>query len=195
VDDLRAAVLFAKQRGGREIFLGGHSTGCQKSIYYAHAMKAKAGIKGIILAAPVSDYAAAVSTVSKRKLAKATAYARKMVKSGQKHALMPAKMLTKWSINDAQRFLSLYTPDSIETMFPYEQPKNPARILGSIKHPILVLWAQKDQYADKPKEILAWFDAHIRAPRKLVLVPKVQHSFKGAEKMVASTIRAWMKSL
>ena len=59
VDDIQGAINFVKKQGVRDIYLVGHSTGCQKSIYWAHKKKGK-GIKGIILLAPLSDYSVAL---------------------------------------------------------------------------------------------------------------------------------------
>ncbi len=158
VDDIRGAVTLARRMGARKIYLAGHSTGCQKSIYYASKMRNRSLVNGIILLAPVSDYAAALKG-DKRKLAKGVKLARALIKTGKKHELMPESLLTSWSIDDAQRFLSLYTPDSQETIFSYEQPKRIPRILQSVKLPILVVWAEKDEYADRPaKEIAEWFE-------------------------------------
>ncbi len=189
-DDLRGAVLFAKKRGAKEIYIAGHSTGCQKAVWYAHKFRKQPFVNGLILLAPVSDYSAALKTDKKGILAKAVAHARKLVKSGHGHELMPQKFLTPWSVNDAQRFLSLYTHDSVETLFPYEQAGKRAKILSSIKIPTTVVWAGKDQYADRPvKEIAAWFDAHINAPHYVHIVERVKHSFKGKEKDVARLIK------
>lgn len=193
VDDIRGAVLYAKKNGVKEIYLAGHSTGCQKAIYYAHKMKKRSHISGIILLAPVSDYAAALKTDKKGALARAAKESRKLVMSGKKHELLPASLLTKWSVNDAQRFLSLYTPDSVETIFPYEQTGKVPRLLRSIKKPILVLWAEEDQYGDRPaKEIRDWFAEHLKTRDKIEIIPDVGHSFKGAEKRVANSIRSWI---
>jgi alpha-beta hydrolase superfamily lysophospholipase len=190
-DDLRGAVLFAKKNGAKFIFLAGHSTGCQKAVYYVHVFKKDPIVKGLILLAPVSDHSAALKTDKSQKLRKAVAVAQKMVKVGKKNELMPKEFLTPWSINDAQRFLSLYTPDSTETLFPYEQTGKKAKVLSSIKIPILVMWAGKDQYADRPsKEIARWFDANITGNHHVHIVPNVKHGFNGGEKMVATLIKA-----
>src|ERR1700722_3607606 len=58
VDDIQGAVNFVRKRKVKSIYLAGHSTGCQKSIYWA-SKKGK-NVKGIILLAPVSDYAGAL---------------------------------------------------------------------------------------------------------------------------------------
>src|SRR5262249_24525325 len=60
VDDIQGAINFARKQGAKKIFLAGHSTGCQKAIYWAYKSNLKKGVGGIILFAPVSDYAGAV---------------------------------------------------------------------------------------------------------------------------------------
>ncbi|MBI5470035.1 alpha/beta fold hydrolase [Candidatus Kaiserbacteria bacterium] len=194
VDDIGGAVLFAKKSGAKEVYLVGHSTGCQKIVYYAAKVGKASKVNGLVLLAPVSDHAAALKEDKKGNLPKALKIARAMVKAGKKHELMPRGSLTKWSIDDAQRFLSLYSPDSAETIFPYEQSRKIPRTLRSLKVPSLVVWAGKDEYADRPAgKIAAWFAAH--TPRgKVVVVPAVKHSFKGAEREVANSIRRWIDS-
>ena len=48
VDDIDGAVKFAQKQGVKNVYLAGHSTGCQKSIYWAHKRASK-GVKGIML--------------------------------------------------------------------------------------------------------------------------------------------------
>ncbi len=196
VDDIRGAVNFARKKGAKNIYLAGHSTGCQKSVYYAFKMRERPLVKGLILLAPVSDHGVAVRDDRNGKLAKAVKHARTLVRYGRKHELLPRSPLTEWSIDDAQRFLSLYTPDSPETVFPYEQANKIPRVLKSVRLPILVLWAGRDEYADRPtEEIIAWFEKNNRSRNfKAVIVPKVGHSFKGAEKRVAADIQRWIKA-
>ena len=190
VDDIQGAVNFAKRQGAKETFLIGHSTGCQKSIYWASKKKDRA-VKGIILLGPVSDWSTEMKLQGKRKLARAEGVARALLKRGKKHELLPPGV---WhEILDAQRFLSLYTPDSIEEIFPYAQRKKNPRVLKSVRRPILVLWAEKDEFSDRPAEkAVAWFEKHLQKG-KTVIIPRTGHLFRGAEKQVAGTIRRWMK--
>ncbi|MBU0569841.1 alpha/beta fold hydrolase, partial [Patescibacteria group bacterium] len=58
VDDIKGAVDFIKSQGVEKIYLAGHSTGCQKSIYYLSQKSRQKNIKGVILLCPVSDYSA-----------------------------------------------------------------------------------------------------------------------------------------
>ena len=198
-DDIQGAVNFARKRGGKKIYVAGHSTGCQKAVYWAHTKKGGRGVRGLILLAPVSDYADVLKHVEKGKLTQLVKLARTLVKKGRPHQLIVEGVKAPWGgffLCDAQRFLSLYTPDSRETMFSYEQPKKDPRIFKSVQVPMLVLWAGKDEYADRPaKKIVAWFEKSTRTRLKAIIVPKVGHSFRGAEKQVARAIRGWIAKI
>jgi len=190
VDDIDGAIRFVRKTGAKEIYLAGHSTGCQKSIYWAHKRKGR-GVKGIILLAPVSDWAAEVKRSGRRKVERASTIARSLVRRNSKHSLLPEK---SWhEVLDAQRFLNLYSPDSTEELFPYAQPKKLPRIFRSIRKPVLILWADRDEFADRSsKEITTWFGKHLRRG-KVVSVPRVKHSFKGGEKLVAREVQKFLK--
>lgn len=199
-DDIQGAIDFAHKAGVKNIYLAGHSTGCQKSIYWAKTRKGGRGVRGIILVAPVSDYADALKRNNKNgRLSRLTKIARAYVKQGKKHELLPIPAeIFSWGpfFCDAQRYLSLYTADSSETIFSYEQPKKNPLLLKSAKVPILVLWAEKDEFADRPAiEIAAWFDKNIRAPHQVVIVQKVGHGFRGGEKVVAKATRAFVRGI
>jgi alpha-beta hydrolase superfamily lysophospholipase len=193
-DDIQGAVNFARKRA-RETYLIGHSTGCQKSVYWAH--KKGRGVRGIVLLAPISDYAATVMLDGKQKIVKAERAARTLVHRGKKHELLPESVWSWELLADAQRFLSLYTPDSAEEMFLYSQPKKNPRIVKSLRVPALVLLAEKDEYGDRSaKKIAEWFGKHIRARKSAIrIVSGVPHSFKGGERNVARIIRDWVGKL
>lgn len=196
-DDIQGAIDFARKAGIKNIYLAGHSTGCQKSIYWAKTKKGGRGVRGVILVAPVSDYADALKRNNKNgRLSRLTKIARAYVKQGRKHELLPIPAETfSWGpfFCDAQRYLSLYTANSSETIFSYEQPKKNPIILKSAKVPVLVLWAQKDEFADRPaKEIATWFEKHLKPRDSVVVIPRVGHGFKGGERTVAKSIRDFM---
>ncbi|OGG57305.1 hypothetical protein A2853_02180 [Candidatus Kaiserbacteria bacterium RIFCSPHIGHO2_01_FULL_55_17] len=191
VDDIQGAISFARKRGAKRIYLVGHSTGCQKSVYWAYKKKGK-GIKGMILLAGLSDYSVALRDDKNGRLARATKYARALVRRGKKHELLPQSL---WpAIDDAQRFLSLYTPDSAEEMFTYAQRKVP-RIFHSVKVPILAVFAGADEFGDRPaQEIAAWYAKNARTKTyKSVIVPGARHGFKGFERRIAREIRRFIK--
>ena len=181
VDDIRGIIDMVKNRGAQEIYLMGHSTGCQKSVFYMSGKHVDAAVKGIILLAPMSDYADARTFDMGGRLKKATQIAKKMVKEGKKHDLLPDHM---WSSPiDAQRFLSLYTPESKEEIFCYAQKeKSPVR-LKKVRVPIYVLLAGNDEHRDRSiEEIATWFRKHLSQSERnnIGVINDAPHNFAGS---------------
>jgi pimeloyl-ACP methyl ester carboxylesterase len=192
VDDIQGAIDLAHDMGVKQIFLGGISTGCQKSIYWAAKRKGK-GVSGIILLAPIADYAG-LGTEERTLLPRATKDAQVLVAKGQSHDLLPGAL---WPTPiDAQRFLSLYTPDSVEqSLFSYFDTAKTPRILRGVSLPILVLLAGADEHADRPAEDIAvWFEEHVQQPT-VSIIEGVDHGFKGGEVSVVASIKKWAKGL
>ena len=190
IDDIQGAVNFAKKAGAKEIYLAGHSTGCQKSIYWASKTGGR-DVKGIVLLAPRSDYA--VDRNNPKRIS-AIKQAREMIKTGKKHDLLPKKA---WPLLlDAQRFLSLNTPDSTEEIFSYAQPEKTPRVYASVRVPVLALFADKDEYAERSAEkMIAWFAKNTGSRYfRAGIVPKVGHSFRGGEKRVAQLVKQWISA-
>lgn len=191
VDDIQGAIDLAKKQGAKEIHLAGHSTGCQKSVYYASRKGNEKKVRSIILLAPMSDYAGMKYFDAKGELAKNTKAARALVKNGKKQSIIPGG----WA--DAQRFLSLYTPESVEEIFSYIDPEKKPTTYEALKVPVLVLLAQDDEYADRSADrIEAWFAKHARMPRfGSAIIAKADHSFTGSEKTIAQAIKEWISAL
>ncbi len=192
VDDIDGAIRLARSLGAKDIFLVGHSTGCQKSVYWAS--KKGRGISGIVLLAPVSDYSAGLLVSGKGVLSRAEKIARTLVKKRRPHELLPEDVLAWGEMADAQRFLSLYTPQSVEEIFTYAQRgKKPAR-LAKVRLPILAILAERDQFVDRPPaELYAWFLQHIYEG-EVHIVEGAEHGFRGAEREVAGIIKQWSKA-
>lgn len=193
VDDIQGVINFVKNAGVHDIYLAGHSTGCQKSVYYASRKDNQKYIKGIILLAPLSDYAAAIKFDTAGRLAMATKTAQDLIRKGRGHELLPVRVAPKPI--DAQRFLSLYTPDSAEEIFTYAQPKRNPHAFKSVKTPMIVLLAGDDEYGDRPaKDIAAWFEKHTRSRHFATkVIPGAMHAFTGKENLVDMAIRDWLK--
>ncbi len=192
VDDIEGAINAAKTAGAKNIFLAGHSTGCQKSMYWA-AKKGR-GVKGVMLLAPISDYAAETMISGASKIARGLKIARALIKTGKSHDLMPARSM-EWSlVCDAQRFVSLYSGESAEEIFPYWAANRVPKTLRSVKLPVLVILARDDQYNDRPvTEMAAWFQKHVRNWKGTIIVNNVDHSFAGGEEIVARHMGGFMR--
>lgn len=188
VDDIQGAINFTKKAGVKDIYLAGHSTGCQKSIYWASKPGDK-GVRGIILLAPLSDYAGGRN---KPNLKSVLNIAKKMLKSGKKHQLLPPN--SWWHDVDAQRFHSLYTPNSTEEIFCYSQPNKKPKIYQSIKMPVITFFAGDDEYSERPAARLAeWFKKNSGSNRFAAhIIPNVGHSFRGGEARIAKGIQKWI---
>lgn len=193
VDDIQGAVNLVKKTGVKNIFLAGHSTGCQKSIYWASRTGGK-GVKGIILFAPISDYSSETKSDNNGRMREATALAEKLVKDGKPHELLPRSASPIMAL-DAQRFLSLYTKESIEEIFPYAHDKKPTTY-ASVKLPILTVIAAEDEYADVPPTHMAeWFGANTSSKRFVsAIIPRVKHSFRGGEAGITTVVQKWISA-
>lgn len=194
VDDIEGAINLALRWGARRVYLVGHSTGCQKIAWYLGQRRKRSRVNGAVLLCPISDYAGARHE-NERKRRKAEAAARALVRRKKPHQLLPAD-LWRGPI-DAQRFLSLYAPDSKEEIFSYAQPGKIPRTLRKLDVPLLVIFAGNDEYRDRDThEIAAWFRGNLRSHQaKIEIVPGARHSFNGQETRVASSVGRWVKKI
>lgn len=193
VDDIDGALTFAAGLGAKEIFVGGSSTGCQKSVYWrTHTRHPKrALVKGLILLAPVSDRAAYDKEMGEATVRRAIAKARALVKNGKANDLLPSSVFPLTL--DAQRTLSLLELSSDEEIFTYTQPEVTPQTFQSVRVPMMVVWARNDEYNAHPIDtIRRWFEAHARAPLGFAVV-RAKHSFKGVEREVANLLTKFMK--
>ncbi|MFA5155156.1 MAG: alpha/beta fold hydrolase [Patescibacteria group bacterium] len=188
-DDIDGAVDYARNLGAKNIFLVGHSTGCQKAVYYL-AKRPRSRVKGAVLLAPMSDYSTVHQDASPAVYRRALARARQMVKAGKKHELLPLSVWPK--LIDAQRFISLYTPESAEEIFGYASGRKPV-LLNKIKKPLLAILAEADEFGDRPaKEIAAWFRAALARQRAdTIIIKGVGHGFSPRHLAVRAAIRKW----
>ncbi len=192
VDDIQGAIDFVKSRGAEEIYLVGHSTGCQKSIYYASDEQRANNISGIVLLCPLSDYAYAMGA-EKEAATRGQKVAQALVDAGEQHALMPQDVWPE--LIDAQRFISLYTPDSPEEIFKYWTPETEPKTYSAVTLPVLTVFASADEYADRSaEELAAWFKEKSSAGTfKSVIIKDALHNLSGYEDQVATAIEEWAK--
>jgi len=190
-EDIQGAVDFLLSQGVENIYLSGHSTGCQKSIYYLSLKRNHKNIKGVVLICPMSDYAVARKFKSVY-LGKATKYAKDLVNRGRPHELM-RRDLWPDELIDAQRFISLYTPDSPEEIFTYSHQEDEPIALSKVKIPTLVILANQDEYGDRPmKDIASWFKKKSKSKSLDIQFIDSTHNLTGKEVEVKSLIKRWV---
>ena len=178
VDDIQGAVNYALSVNPKaSIYLSGHSTGCQKSAYYLSRFGKQKFIKGVILLAPMSDYAAILKSDKNGNLKTAENFAGNLVKKNQPQSLLPPEI---WPDTvSAQRFLSLATPESREEVFCYAVSGKTPDIFRKVKIPVLIVLAQKDEYRDRPiNKIAAWFEKNSKSEKLSInVIPSAPHNF------------------
>ncbi len=193
-DDLTGAVLWAKQQKTKKIILVGHSTGCQKIGYYLAGRPDKL-VKGAVFLAPISDLAGVFKLVEKNQFKQASSLAKKLIKENKANQLLP---LSVWpDYIDAQRFLSLYSSDSLEEVFPYSQSDQAAKTLARVKVPIYFLLGNQDKFLDRaPEEIIDWLlKKHKHKNNQGEIIKGAGHSFRDYEKKVARKVKDWLEKL
>lgn len=193
LDDLDGALKLALATGARRIFLVGHSTGCQKSVYYL-SYRPRSPIKGAILLAPVSDYSTIISQIGRLEYHRLLNVAKRWQKTGRgQESLIAAGWNRPLS---AQRFLSLYDPSSAEELFGYASGRSP-RLLRRIKRPLFLLLAGNDKYHDRPaQDIAAWFEQSLSDRlADIKIIVGAGHDFSPHSSRVARLIKTWADSI
>lgn len=190
VYDIRAMIRFARTLGFTDIILAGHSTGANKTLYYATATKDRS-VKSIILLGAISDIVAFQKEMGMKKFIRACAIADTLRKNP--HAIMPPQ----YGLFSARRFWSLCHPGEKEDTFPYYDEKRKWTALESIHIPVAIIIGTNDQYLDrKPTDYIAIFKHHAPLTKHLrgIIIKSTDHGFRKKEKEVAREIVKWIKS-
>ena len=183
VKDVGAAVSFLTGRGYRCLFLGGHSTACQKAVHY---YLKRGGIEGLILLEPTDDPAVSAKLLGKR-YEEAMTYAKRLVEDGRPLDPMPSWMPFGVQLS-AQKFLSMSDPKSVEgRLFNYSGELEELR---KIKCPALVVYGAKTSFQNKPEEKLKMLKKAIpTCETKLI---DSDHWFSGHEKELGLAVAKWL---
>ncbi len=184
--DIEAAIFFLQRQGFSNIYLQGHSTGAQKSAYFA--LKVKSDIQGLILLEPADDPAIVKNLLGNR-YAEACRIARDYIKSGAPDEAMPSWISFGFQTS-AQRFLSIADPQSPEGRL-FHLSGNLDE-LKNISLPVIIIFGSKSQYQENPEQIIKTLRQ--RLPRVTIkLVKGGDHWFRNYEDNLQQTIINWLK--
>lgn len=188
LEDLDAALAFAKCKGYRHVTLMGTSTGCQK-ITYHQARRANPLVKALVLTAIGDDYA-----ISRRDLGRTHAHwvakAKQLVARGKGETILPRCLGFA-----AHRFLSIADRINVEAqLFDFA---GPMRHYQRVKIPVLVLLPEKEQYACMPVRDMATILQQKSRSQNFacIIVPHGDHSFKNAEPAASRAAYSWLNTL
>lgn len=190
VHDIRAVIRFAKQQGYRRIFLAGHSTGANKTLYYVYKTKDR-DVKGLALLGAASDISAEIRRIGKMTFEKNLRLARRL-NSKDPSALFASKGY----LFTARRALSLFTPGAAEDVFPYHNPKADWKELKSVRVPLAVIFGSRDECLDRPAgKLIEVFRTNAPLAKSFsgVIIKGADHGFKKKEKELADVIIRFVK--
>ncbi len=187
-DDIRGAIRFLRSIGYRNVYLVGHSTGCQKATHYMWKTRDRS-VKAMVLLAPADDYN--INRISMRKGFKpAVAFARK---AGGR-SVMPEKYLKQ--MFSAGRFLSFSDPKRREArIFNYNRGK--LSEFSSIRIPVLAIFGSNEQYADRPVgEYLDILERNTSSRRfSRMVIRGADHGFRDKDAILSKKVVGWLKEL
>lgn len=187
--DLDAAAEFARRHGYRQMVFAGHSTGCQKIVFW-QAKRQHPAVAGLVLLAPADDFAVSKRDLGKRFETK-VAWAKKQVAAGRPDA--PVSGL--YERFTASRFLSVADVRHAEAnVFRYAGALTQFR---RVKCPVLAIFGEEEEFAEiPPAEMLAILRRKTKS-RAFGdwLIPGTGHSFKESEAELALAVCDWAREL
>jgi pimeloyl-ACP methyl ester carboxylesterase len=184
--DIRGSLSFLEEKGYTDFVLEGHSTGCQKHIYYVTQTK-DARVKGLIFLEPADDPSIVKRFLGERR-DEATTYARNLIANGKPNNPMPSWVPFGVELA-AQKFMSIADPNSIEGNLLYLQ--GDLHKIKKIPCPVLIISAEHSEYQDaismqqKLRENIPICETHI--------ISNSKHWFFGHEEEIGQIINAWLR--
>lgn len=187
--DLDAAAEFARRRGHRKLVFIGHSTGCQKIVFW-QAQRRHPAVAGLVLLAPADDCAVARRDLGPR-FEKKVAWAKQMVAKGKGDAPV-AGLYERFA---AARFLSVADPRYAEAnVFRYAGALTQFR---RVQCPMLAVFGEEEEFAViPPAEMLAILRKKTRS-REFDdwLISGADHGFHGCEAELARATCRWAREI
>ena len=191
--DIKGALNYLESLGYTRFHLVGHSTGCQKILYYAWKRR-DPRVRSLIFLSPSEDYPIWANYLGED-MEKAIEIARNMVDRGHGDDLHYFLYRRTGEIWSASRFLSFADRDHVEAMlFNYESD---LPVLSRIRIPVLFFFGSSDDtlfhdidyYEEKVKK------AYRGEKIEVVRVPRGDHSFHGKEEEVFSRMAEFIAGL
>ncbi len=189
--DIQAAIEYLESLGYKDIHLMGHSTGCQKMLYYAYK-SVDDRVKSLIHLSPAEDYEIWKNSLGSE-FEKFLSLARQMVEEGRDNEIILPLYEKTGEFWSAHRFLSFASRDNLEAkMFNYEE----LHIFSKVKLPTMVVLGKEDPYFPKG---VGWYAERLkhayRGERIEIVIMEGDHSFHGFEKELFKNIGDFVSSV
>lgn len=191
VHDIESCVSFLERRGFSEVIIVGHSSGANKVCYYASTQK-DPRIAGAVLVSPMSDRYHPILPPESFQATQA-AMSEKL-RQGKGNELIVGAHYFPITPN---RWQSLYGEKSSEDVFNYQDSQGALEKFGKIRNPMLVVFSQLDEHANRPiDEIRKVFDSHNTSKKyRSIIFSDTEHGFRGKQQELVSEIVDWASSL
>ncbi len=186
--DIRGAIGFLRGTGYGNVYLVGHSTGCQKATHYVWKTGDR-NVKALVLLAPADDYN--INRINMgRGFKPAVSYARR----AGSHSIMPERHMRQ--MFSAGRFLSFSDPRRREArIFNYDRRK--LTEFSRIKVPILAIFGSDEQYADRPVGDYLNILERDTSSRKFssMVIKGADHGFRDKDAILSKNVVGWLRGL
>lgn len=196
--DIEGAIRYLVKSGIKRIYLQGHSTGCQKAVYYVFKKMDKR-VKGIILLGPVDDYNMwkkgnpynAWGRGKKMGFNRAVSFARAKART---NPLFPMDARYDGIKMSAKRFLSVADLKNVEARLLNYDSKMVE--FGRVGIPILSAFGTNDEYLVMPaRKCLQILGRNTGSNDFMgVLIRGANHAFRGKEGELARFVADWIKA-
>ena len=198
--DIDGALEFLKQRGYREFYLLGSSTGANKICVY-NFYKPKNKIAKYVLFSGGDDTGISYQMMGEKNFYGALEKCRYEIKKGHGRKLLP-KSLTDY-LYSYQSFYDTINPDGDYNVFPFNEYMNHLKLskkplfreYKSIKKPTLVVYGGDDEYCyGKVPEIIGILKKECSSKKQFTfeIIEKADHNFNGREADLAKVIAHWL---
>ena len=195
VFDIGGAIRYLGGIGAKRIYLQGHSTGCQKAVYYM-MRKRDRRVKGLVLLAPADDLNIWKSDLyeiwkgKRNRFAEVVAFARLKSRSDPTFPMAMKYGRIEFS---AGRFASFADLKNVEArIFNYDSPR--MKEFGTVRVPILAVFGTREENAVKPvRDYLMMLAANTKSRDFTgALVKGADHGFDGKEAELSSLVAKWI---
>ena len=196
VYDIDGAVGLLHKIGFNKIFLEGHSTGCQKILYYMNSKKAKnkKHVSSIALLSPVDDHNYDLAMMGEKKYAALIKIAKRYEGKGLLLPLGRTGYTEK--VIGPKRFLSTADLKNPEARALYYDGK--LDYVMSVKKPMFVAFGENDEYMKKinvTKAIEMLSKAYHGDKFGSIMLKGTGHTFRGKRKELAKALVKFYSSL
>jgi pimeloyl-ACP methyl ester carboxylesterase len=197
VFDIDGAARFLRERGYRELYLLGHSTGANKVAVYDSYVRRNPYARYVLLAGG-DDVGLTYEKLGARRFRNALEKARAMIKARRGDELVPRTLFDlplSW-----RAFLDMHNPDGDYNVFPFGEVLRGERLsrkplfrhVQSLGKPSLFVYGDRDEFLGRVTESVAVLADAIGPGGEIAVLADADHSFTGREAELGGLVAEWL---